>query len=203
MLFRLSPSALLITASQVALQHSARIVSRSFATIMAQCDDNKWKDAKTIYEFNALDIDGNDVSLEKYRGKVCIIVNVACKCGLTNKNYAQLQEFHTQYADKGLAILAFPSNQFAGQEPGSNEEIKKFVNDTFGAKFDMFSKIEVNGKNAHPLYKYLKKEQKGTLGDFIKWNFTKFVINREGKPVHRYSPNTDPNSFKKDVEKLL
>ncbi|CAG5114607.1 unnamed protein product [Candidula unifasciata] len=193
MFFRLlSPSALLITGTQIVVQHSSRIFSRSFTTIMAEGDDNKWKEAKTIYEFNALDIDGNDVSLEKYRGKVCIIVNVACKCGFTNKNYTQLQDFYTKYADKGLAILAFPSNQFAGQEPGSNEEIKKFVNDTFGAKFDLFSKIEVNGKNAHPLFKFLKKEQKGTFGDFIKWNFTKFLINREGKPVSRYSPSTDP-----------
>uniref|UniRef100_A0A0B7AXW9 Glutathione peroxidase n=1 Tax=Arion vulgaris TaxID=1028688 RepID=A0A0B7AXW9_9EUPU len=165
--------------------------------------DNKGKDAKSIYEFSALDIDGNNVSLEKYRGKICIIVNVACKCGFTNKNYKQLQAFHEKYADKGLAILAFPSNEFAGQEPESNENIKKFVQDSFGVKFDLFSKIEVNGKNAHPLYNYLKNEQKGTLGNFIKWNFSKFLINREGKPVNRYAPSTDPNSFEKDIEKLM
>jgi glutathione peroxidase len=170
---------------------------------MAASEENSQKDAKSIYEFSALDIEGNNVSLEKYRGKVCIIVNVACKCGFTNKNYKQLQVLYDKHADKGLSILAFPSNQFAGQEPGSNEEIKKYVQDSFGVQFDLFSKIDVNGKNAHPLYSFLKKEQKGTLGDFIKWNFSKFLINREGKPVGRFAPNADPFSFEKDVEKLL
>ncbi|BFZ16490.1 hypothetical protein BsWGS_19529 [Bradybaena similaris] len=169
---------------------------------MAETND-KWKEAKTIYEFNALDIDGNDVCLEKYRGKVCVIVNVACKCGLTNGNYTQLQQLYDKHADKGFVVLAFPSNEFAGQEPGSNEDIKKFVTETFGIKFDLFSKIEVNGKNAHPLFKFLKENQKGTFGNFIKWNFSKFLVNREGVPVHRYAPNTDPLSIEKDIENLL
>ncbi|KAI8773150.1 Glutathione peroxidase 1 [Biomphalaria glabrata] len=103
----------------------------------------------------------------------------------------------------GLAILGFPSNEFGGQEPGSNEEIKKFVTEQFNVQFDMFSKIEVNGKNAHPLYKYLKHVQKGTLGDFIKWNFSKFLVNREGKPVNRYAPNVEPFAIEKDISKLL
>uniref|UniRef100_A0A0B7BSX4 Glutathione peroxidase n=1 Tax=Arion vulgaris TaxID=1028688 RepID=A0A0B7BSX4_9EUPU len=166
-------------------------------------NDDKWKQAKSIYDFSAEDIDGNEVCLDKYRGKVCIIVNVACKCGLTTTNYTQLQDMHAKYAEKGLSILAFPSNEFAGQEPGSNEDIKKFVKDSFGVQFDLFSKIEVNGKNAHPLFKYLKKEQKGTLGDFVKWNFSKFLINREGKAVNRYAPKTDPISFEKDILELL
>lgn len=163
----------------------------------------EWKTAKSIYEFNALDIDGNNVSLSKYRGKVCLIVNVASKWGMTNKNYTQLQALHVKYAEKGLAILGFPCNQFGGQEPGTNEEIKKFAKDNFGVQFDMFAKIDVNGKDAHPLFKYLKKEQGGTFGDFIKWNFSKFLVNKEGKPVKRYAPNVEPNTTEKDFTKLL
>uniref|UniRef100_A0A2C9JBF9 Glutathione peroxidase n=1 Tax=Biomphalaria glabrata TaxID=6526 RepID=A0A2C9JBF9_BIOGL len=140
--------------------------SSSSSSTMATAEVN-WKNAQSIYEFNALDIDGNKVSLDKYRGKVCLIVNVASKCGFTTKNYTQLQALHTKYAEMGLAILGFPSNEFGGQEPGSNEEIKKFVTEQFNVQFDMFSKIEVNGKNAHPLYKYLKHVQKGTLGDDV------------------------------------
>ncbi|GFO48097.1 glutathione peroxidase [Plakobranchus ocellatus] len=156
--------------------------SNSSAVIMA-AGGEEWKKAQSIYEFSALDIDGNDVSLEKYRGK--------------------LQELHTKYAEKGLSILGFPCNQFGSQEPGTNEEIKKFAQERYGAQFDLFSKIEVNGKNAHPLYKYLKKEQGGTFGDFIKWNFSKFLVNKEGKPVKRYSPQTAPNDTERDFTKLL
>lgn len=170
---------------------------------MASGGDEAWKNAKSIYEFNVKDIDGNNVSLDKYRGKVCLIVNVATKWGFTAKNYTQLQELHSTYAEKGLAILAFPCNQFGSQEPGSNEEVKKFAQDTFGVKFDMFSKINVNGGQAEPLYSYLKKVQGGTLGDFIKWNFSKFLTNKEGVPVKRYSPNTEPNSILKDIKGLL
>ncbi|GFS10160.1 glutathione peroxidase [Elysia marginata] len=110
---------------------------------------------------------------------------------------------HAKYAGSGLAILGFPCNQFGSQEPGTNEEIKKFAQEGFGVQFDIFDKIEVNGKNAHPLYKYLKKEQKGTFGDFIKWNFSKFLVNKEGKPVNRYAPNVEPNAIEKDFTKLL
>ncbi|RUS78974.1 hypothetical protein EGW08_013276 [Elysia chlorotica] len=134
----------------------------------------EWKKAKSIYEFSALDIDGNN-----------------------------LQALHAKYAEKGLAILGFPCNQFGSQEPGTNEEIKKFAQDGFGVQFDMFAKIEVNGKNAHPLFKYLKKQQGGTLGDFIKWNFSKFLVDKEGKPVNRYAPNVEPNAIEKDFTKLL
>jgi len=102
---------------------------------------------------------------------------------------------------KGLRVLCFPCNQFGGQEPWPNEEIKKYVDENFGVKFDMFSKIDVNGDKAHPLFKYLKTKQGGTLGDFIKWNFTKFLIDKNGKPVARYAPNVEPNDIKKDLDK--
>lgn len=173
-------------------------VLSSLVQVMAKSKE-EWKSAESIYDFSVKDIDGNEVSLEKYRNQVVLIVNVASKWGFTEKNYTQLQTLHEKYAEgKGLRILGFPCNQFGSQEPGSEEEIKKFVTERYGVKFDMFSKIDVNGNNAHPLYKYLKAKQGGTLGDFIKWNFTKFLVNREGKPVKRYAPNTEPLSIEKD-----
>uniref|UniRef100_A0A8C4SU45 phospholipid-hydroperoxide glutathione peroxidase n=1 Tax=Erpetoichthys calabaricus TaxID=27687 RepID=A0A8C4SU45_ERPCA len=144
----------------------------------AQVED--WQKAKSIYEFMAKDIDGNEVSLEKYRGYACIITNV-------------LTQLHATYAEKGLRILGFPCNQFGKQEPGTEEEIKEFAK-SYGAEFDLFSKIDVNGPHAHPLWKWMKEQPKGkgTLGNNIKWNFTKFLIDREGKVVKRYSPMDDP-----------
>jgi glutathione peroxidase len=134
---------------------------------------------------------------------VCIIVNVACKCGLTNDNYAQLQELYAKYKNDGLKILGFPCNQFLGQEPWPESEIKEFVK-KYNVEFDMFSKIDVNGENTHPLYKYLKnKVGGGVLGSFIKWNFTKFLIDRNGQPVQRYAPNTAPKDFENDIISLL
>nr|CAI5832885.1 unnamed protein product [Callosobruchus analis] len=160
-----------------------------------------FKNAKSIYEFTANDIKGNPVSLEKYKGHVAIIVNVASNCGYTKNNYAELNELYDLYADsKGLRILAFPCNQFAGQEPGTNEEICEFTRNK-GVKFDVFEKINVNGDDAHPLWKYLKHKQGGTLGDFIKWNFTKFIIDKNGQPVERHGPSTSPKELVKSLEK--
>ncbi|XP_060526837.1 uncharacterized protein LOC132702302 [Cylas formicarius] len=160
-----------------------------------------YQDAKSVYEFTAKDIRGNDVSLEKYKGHVLIIVNVASNCGLTEKNYAQLNELYEKYADtKGLRILAFPCNQFAGQEPGTDAEILEFANKK-NVKFDMFSKINVNGDDAHPLWKYLKHKQGGTLVDAIKWNFTKFIVDKNGQVVERHGPNTDPLELIPSLEK--
>lgn len=164
--------------------------------------DESWKNATSIYDFKVEDIEGNEVSLEKYRGHVCLIVNIASKCGLTDKNYVQLQEMHDKYSSRGLRILAFPCNQFAGQEPGSNAEICEFVK-KFKVTFNMFSKIEVNGNNAHPLWKYLKEKQHGTLGNFIKWNFTKFLVDKNGEPVKRYAPTVEPTAIEPDLLKYL
>ncbi len=156
---------------------------------------------KDIYGFSVNDIDGNEVSLSKYRGHVALIVNVASKWGLTNKNYAQLQELHAKYAEsKGLRILAFPCNQFGGQEPGTNEEIKKFA-EKKGAQFDLFAKIDVNGNSVDPLYKFMKKKQAGLLTNSIKWNFSKFLINKKGEPVKRYGPQTSPMDIEGDLIK--
>ncbi|CAG9865395.1 unnamed protein product [Phyllotreta striolata] len=168
---------------------------------MSNQDQEDYKNAKSIYEFTARDIKGNEVSLEKYKGHVCIIVNVASQCGYTKNNYAELVELYTEYADsKGLRILAFPCNQFAGQEPGSNDQICEFARSR-KVEFDMFERINVNGAGAHPLWKYLKHVQGGTLGDFIKWNFTKFIIDKNGVPVERHGPSTNPKDLVKSLEK--
>jgi len=165
-------------------------------------DKDWWKKAKSIYEFSADDIDGNKVSMEKYKGHVCVIVNVATKCGFTDKSYEQLQAIYDELgAAKGLRILGFPCNQFSSQEPGTNAEIKEFAKSKFGVTFDMFSKIDVNGDGAHPLFKYLKFKQGGTFGDFIKWNFSKFIVDKQGQPVERYAPTVEPFVLKKDLDK--
>jgi len=146
----------------------------------------------SIYEFSATDIDGTEVSMEKYKGHVCIIVNVASKWGKTDVNYRQLVELYNKYSEAdGLRILGFPCNQFGGQEPGSEPEIKEFVA-KYNVTFDMFSKINVNGGSAHPLWAYLKEKQGGFLMNAIKWNFTKFVVDKEGQPVARFGPTDDP-----------
>ncbi|PNF36072.1 Phospholipid hydroperoxide glutathione peroxidase, mitochondrial [Cryptotermes secundus] len=177
-----------------------RLLSTRSAPVMATTPED-WKNASSIYDFTVKDINGQDVSLEKYKGHVAIIVNVASKCGLTATNYKELAELHDKYAEsKGLRILAFPCNQFNGQEPGNSEEIVCFARSK-NAKFDMFEKIDVNGNNAHPLWKYLKHKQGGTLGDFIKWNFTKFIIDKNGQPVERHGPNVDPSKLVSNLEK--
>lgn len=156
-----------------------------------------------IYDFNVKDIDGKEVSMSKYKGKVLLIVNVASKCGFTPQ-YEGLEKLYDEFKDKEFMILGFPSNQFSKQEPGSNEEIKSFCTLTYGVSFDMFSKIDVNGKEAIDLYKYLKKQSPGIFGTkSIKWNFTKFLISKEGKVYDRYGSSTKPESIKKDIEALL
>lgn len=156
----------------------------------------------SIYDIEVKDIDHNAIKLEKYKGKVMLIVNVASKCGYTGQ-YAGLQELHEKYHDKGLAVLGFPCNQFLSQEPGTEEQIKNFCMTSFGVQFDMFSKIDVNGKNTHPLYRYLKEQAGGIVTDDIKWNFTKFLVDRNGKVVKRYAPSTKPKDIEEDIKKLL
>jgi glutathione peroxidase-family protein len=182
--------------------------SCSSATESCSSDGNMasndaWKTATSVYDFRAKDIDGNDVSLDKYKGNVVLIVNVACKCGYTDTAYTQMQALYEKYGSDGLRIAAFPSNQFAGQEPWPEPEIKKFVTDKFHATFDLYSKINVNGDGTHPLWNYLKSKQHGTLGDWIKWNFSKFLIDRQGQPIKRYSPTDEPFNFEDDIVKAL
>lgn len=156
-----------------------------------------------IYDFNVSTIDGNATTLEKYKGKVMLIVNVASNCGFTPQ-YAGLETLYKKYENEGLAILGFPCNQFLSQEPEDEGKIKIFCTSTYDVTFDMFSKIEVNGDNTHPLYVYLKEEAKGMLGiNSIKWNFTKFLVNRSGEVLERYAPSTTPKDIEKDIVALL
>lgn len=155
----------------------------------------------TAYDFSARDIDGTERPLSAWRGKTMLVVNVASKCGFTPQ-YKGLEELWRSHRDKGLVVLGFPCDQFGHQEPGDEAEIKNFCSTSYDVTFPMFAKIEVNGDNAHPLYKWMKKEAKGLLGtEAIKWNFTKFLIDAEGNVVKRYAPNDTPEKIGKDLEK--
>jgi glutathione peroxidase len=157
----------------------------------------------SVFDYSAKTLDGQDVSLADYRGQVLLIVNTASKCGFTPQ-YEGLEQLWRTYKDRGFTVLAFPSNQFGAQEPGNAEEIASFCSLTYDVTFPVMSKIDVNGADAHPLYKFLKKEQKGLLGtEAIKWNFTKFLIGRDGQVVERFAPTTKPEDLKVAVEALL
>ena len=157
----------------------------------------------TIYDFEAQRIDGPSVALADYRGKVLLIVNTASQCGFTPQ-FAGLEALHRQYAERGLVVLGFPSNQFGSQDPGSNPEIGAFCTQNYGVTFQMMQKIDVNGANAAPLYRWLAKEKPGLLGSSaIKWNFTKFLVGRDGQVQKRYAPLDTPASLAKDIEAAL
>ena len=155
-----------------------------------------------FYDFKARKMNGQEVSMEAYKGKILVVVNTASKCGLTPQ-FKELEELYQEYKTKGVEILGFPCNQFAKQDSGSNEEIHELCQLNYGVSFNMFEKIDVNGNNAHPLYKYLKNEAKGLFGKGIKWNFTKFLIDANGNVIKRYAPTVSPSKIKYDIEKLL
>lgn len=157
----------------------------------------------SVYDFSATDINGQPQSMAQYKGKTLLIVNVASKCGFTPQ-YKGLETLYREYKDKGLEILGFPCDQFGHQEPGDEKEIKDFCSLSYDVSFPMFAKIKVNGGDAHPLYGHLKQEQGGLLGiDFIKWNFTKFLVDKNGKVVKRYAPTDTPESIGKDIAKMI
>jgi glutathione peroxidase len=157
----------------------------------------------SIYDFSALSLEGNEKPLTEFRGQVLLVVNVASKCGFTPQ-YQGLEALFQKFHAKGFAVLGFPCNQFAGQEPGSSEEIAGFCTSTYGVSFPMFAKISVNGADTHPVYQFLKEEKKGLFGtEAIKWNFTKFLVDRQGQVNGRYAPTTKPEDLEKDIEKLL
>jgi glutathione peroxidase len=156
----------------------------------------------SFYDYSAKLNNGTDSKLSKYKGKVLLVVNTASQCGFTPQ-YKGLQELYAKYKDRGFAVLAFPCDQFGHQEPGSDDEIKSFCETNYGVDFPLFSKIEVNGDNAHPVYKFLKSEKGGLLGDAIKWNFTKFLIDKQGDVVDRYAPLTPPDNIARDIEREL
>jgi glutathione peroxidase len=157
----------------------------------------------TVYDFSAKSIDGKNRKLSDYKGKVLLVVNTASKCGFTPQ-YKGLEQVYKKYKDKGFVVLGFPSNQFGEQEPGPDTEIAEFCEMNFGVTFPLFSKIDVNGDNAHALFKYLTSEKKGLLGsEAIKWNFTKFLVGKDGKVIDRYAPTTKPEDLSRDIERAL
>jgi len=155
-----------------------------------------------IYDFSAQSLAGEDVPLKRYEGQVLLIVNTASACGFTPQ-YKGLQALHEALSPRGFAVLGFPCNQFGAQEPGDAKQIEQFCETKYAVTFPMFAKIDVNGPTAHPLYQYLRKEKSGLLGSSIKWNFTKFLVDRSGKVVGRYAPTATPEAMRKDIETLL
>lgn len=155
-----------------------------------------------FYDFTAKKINGEEVKMEAYKGKVVLIVNTASKCGLTPQ-FEELEQLYKEYKKEGLEILGFPCNQFAKQDPGTNEEVNQFCTLNYGVTFTMFEKIDVNGDNAHPLFKYLTNEAKGIFNNKIKWNFTKFLIDSEGNIIKRYAPTVVPSKIKEDIKYIL
>lgn len=157
----------------------------------------------SIYDFTVKNIDGQEVSMSKYKDKTLLIVNVASKCGFTSQ-YEGLESLYQEYKEKDFMILGFPSNQFSNQEPGTNKEIKEFCSLTYGIDFDMFEKVDVNGDNAIPLYKFLKEKAPGFAGtEGIKWNFTKFLVDKDGKVIQRYGSVTKPKEIEPEIRRLL
>lgn len=157
----------------------------------------------SVYDFSALDIDGNERSLAEWRGKTLLIVNVASKCGFTPQ-YQGLEALWRSQRERGLAVLGFPCDQFGHQEPGDEAEIRRFCSTSYEVSFPLFAKIKVNGDGAHPLYQWLKKQAKGLLGsESIKWNFTKFLVDADGRVVKRYAPNDTPEKIGRDLQERL
>ncbi|XP_062086141.1 probable glutathione peroxidase 5 [Humulus lupulus] len=158
---------------------------------------------KSIHEFTVKDARGKDVELSNYEGKVLLVVNVASKCGFTDSNYTQLTELHNKYKDRGFEILAFPCNQFLKQEPGSSEDAEKFACTRYKAEYPIFQKVRVNGPDTAPVYKFLKAKKSGFLGSRIKWNFTKFLVGKDGEVIERYGTSTTPHAIEDDIKKAL
>ncbi|MNP45419.1 Hydroperoxy fatty acid reductase gpx1 [compost metagenome] len=157
----------------------------------------------SIYDFEVNTLKGEEESLSKYKGKVLLVVNTASKCGFTPQ-YKGLQEVYEKFKDRGFEVLGFPSNQFAGQEPGESDEIAEYCEINYGVTFPMFEKIDVKGDEAHPLFKYLSKEAPGVLGSkSVKWNFTKFLVDQDGRVLKRFAPKTTPQQIESDISKLL
>ncbi|KAF7818296.1 putative glutathione peroxidase 5 [Senna tora] len=157
----------------------------------------------TVKRLWAQDSRGNDVDLSIYKGKVLLIVNVASKCGFTDSNYAQLSELYTKYKDEGFVVLAFPCNQFLNQEPGTGQEAQEFACTRYQAEYPIFDKVRVNGPDTSPVYKFLKSQKGGFMGSSIKWNFTKFLVDRKGRVIHRFGTTTSPLSIEAKIKKAL
>ncbi|CAK9310008.1 unnamed protein product [Citrullus colocynthis] len=158
---------------------------------------------KSIHEFTVKDFKGKDVNLNVYKGKVLLVVNVASKCGFTDSNYSQLTDLYNRYKDRDFEILAFPCNQFLKQEPGTSQDAQEFACTRYKAEYPIFQKVRVNGPDTAPVYKFLKATSNGFLGSRIKWNFTKFLVDKEGVVINRFGPTTSPLAIEDDIKKAL
>lgn len=173
----------------------------AYDIITSEIKKKTMKEAK-FYGFSAKSLKGEELSMDAYKGKTVLVVNTASKCGLTPQ-YEGLETLYKKYKDKGLVILGFPCNQFGNQEPGDEQSISEGCLINYGVTFPMFAKVDVNGENAHPIFKYLKKELGGFFGGKIKWNFTKFLVGRDGQVLRRYAPTDTPESLRRDIETAL
>lgn len=189
--------------SYILRRYFSTILTSTFILFIPLNSIAKEKSMSKLYDFKVMTIKGEETTLAEYKNKVILIVNVASKCGFTSQ-YDGLEALYKKYKDKGVVVLGFPCNQFGSQEPGTEEEIQNFCRVNFGVSFPMFSKINVNGDDTHPLYVYLKSEQPGILGsESIKWNFTKFLVDKSGKVVERFGSSTKPKELEEDMEALL
>ncbi len=182
------------------MKKNSMLLIISFLMLTTACVQAK-SPSENFYQFNAKSIDGKVINMSEYKGKVILIVNTASKCGFT-KQYEGLEKLYLKYKDKGFVVLGFPCNQFGGQEPGNEEEIANFCSLKYNVTFPMFSKIDVNGENTDPIYKYLKVLLPGTMGNDIKWNFTKFLLDKNGKPIERFGSATKPEDLDAQIEML-
>ena len=156
----------------------------------------------TIYDFKAVASNGKEIDFKEFEGKVLLIINTASKCGFTPQ-FDGLEKLNEKYRDRGLVCIGFPCNQFANQDPGSDSEIEGFCRMNYGVTFQIMKKVDVNGKDAHPIFKYLRSQTKGLLGDRVKWNFTKFLVSRDGKTIKRFAPTVVPEKLESEIEKML
>ncbi|MFK3939876.1 glutathione peroxidase [Alkalihalobacillus sp. NPDC078783] len=156
----------------------------------------------SVYDYTVKSSKGEEIPLSKYEGKALLIVNTATKCGFAPQ-FDGLEKLHQEYADQGFEVLGFPCNQFMNQEPVEDDEMENVCKVNFGVSFPLFAKVDVNGSDAHPLYQYLKKEKKGTIGSEVKWNFTKFLVNQHGEVIERFAPTTKPEKIEPEIKKLL
>jgi glutathione peroxidase len=181
---------------------AADAVLNTPALYVADPEPDTSSGAPSVYDFHARTIDGADLSLSEFRGQVLLVVNVASRCGYTSQ-YDGLERLYRTHRDRGFAVLGFPCNQFGSQEPGSEAEIRRFCTQQYGVTFPLFAKVDVNGANAHPLFEFLKARQRGWFGGSIRWNFTKFLVDRAGQPVKRHGPMDAPAKIGPDIERAL
>lgn len=184
------------------MKQMVQLVAMLLAMIVGSVEAQTKETMATIYDFTATASNGQEINFKDFEGKVLLIVNTASKCGFTPQ-FDGLEKLNEKYHDRGLVVIGFPCNQFAHQDPGSDSEIEGFCRLNYGVTFQIMKKIDVNGKDAHPIFKYLRSQTKGLLGDKVKWNFTKFLISKDGKTIKRFAPTVEPAKMESEIEAML